>query len=84
MPRVILVPGHVSSITDGQVHWISADKLARLWNVPLPRCVVWDYRTDAGRHFRPAPTDITLYPDSSGRYDPAKSATARAALGLEG
>lgn len=38
--QYLLCPGTVRSATDGQRHYIPAEELARLYNVPMNRCVV--------------------------------------------
>lgn len=39
MKRYLLCPGYVISQTDGDLHYISAPKLARLYGVNLNECV---------------------------------------------
>lgn len=39
-PLYILEPGRVRSRTDGDIHYITALQLARLYGVPLSDCVV--------------------------------------------
>jgi hypothetical protein len=39
--RFILYPGHVTSETDGDEHYIGVLKLLRLYDVSVHECIVW-------------------------------------------
>ena len=62
--RYVLHPGYVISRTDGDEHFISADRLARLYGVDIRCCV----RADS-IEYRPGKNDVHLYPDYAGNYD---------------
>jgi hypothetical protein len=64
-PRYVLRPGYVTSANDGQEHFISSPKLARLYGVDLrsPNVVV-----DLDHGFRHRPGDICLGPRLDGDY----------------
>jgi hypothetical protein len=38
--KYILIPDYVISRTDGDLHYVDAMQLARLYNVPLSECIV--------------------------------------------
>ena len=40
--RYIIAPGNVKSVSDGDIHYISADKLIQLYNVNPLECVVYE------------------------------------------
>lgn len=40
--RYLLVPGWVRSQDDTQGHWVSGDRLARLYGVPPLECMTWE------------------------------------------
>lgn len=61
--RYVLCPGLVCSITDGDVHYISASALAKLYGVRLGECAV-----ASAYNFRERPGDIYLHPQSDGDY----------------
>lgn len=66
MKRYILFPGRVRSRTDGDIHFVGAVKLARLYGVPLDKCLV--VRGDNYRYYKKLPGDICLFPRSDGNY----------------
>jgi hypothetical protein len=41
-----LRPGWVTSKTDGDRHWVSAEQLARLYQVPMDECVMAPHPTE--------------------------------------
>ena len=38
--KYLVIPGFVISHTDGEIHFITADKLIKLYNVPRDECVI--------------------------------------------
>lgn len=61
--RFVLHPAFIPSATDCEQHFISASKLARLYNVPPYLCTVFNH----GR-FIPGPNDRHLHPIFDGGY----------------
>jgi hypothetical protein len=47
--RYMLHPGYVFSQTDGDRHWVSADRLADLYGVPMGQCCIERCPTDGLR-----------------------------------
>ena len=41
--KYILCPGPVQSCIDGDLHFIGAERLAKLYGVRLSECFVWDW-----------------------------------------
>jgi len=68
MKKYLLIPGHVESKRDGQLHYIGASELARLYGVSIHECIVFiPERSDKLRGY---PKDlIRLSPDCHGRYN---------------
>ena len=71
--KYVLVPGTVKSATDGQEHYITADRLIELYRVPRSECVTYDTRialTDEGYEYRNKwKLELkALYPKSDGNY----------------
>jgi len=65
--QLVLRPGYIMSKTDGDIHFISADKLADLYGVRLSKCVVVH---DQFPYLRES-SDVTyvhLYPRYDGDY----------------
>jgi hypothetical protein len=65
--RYVLHPGWVTSVNDGDKHYISANKLMRLYGLDRDqrrRSVVYGH----WRWFRPQPTDVHLHPSPDGIY----------------
>lgn len=62
----ILCPGTIVSESDGDVHFISASDLARLYGVRMCECKVLDF-VNSRNH-----TDIFLAPRSDGNYSLSK------------
>ena len=64
--RYVLHPGYVTSINDGDVHYIGIAKLASLYGLkyPAPNVIVEDGRL-ADQYL---PSDIHLYPRHGGDY----------------
>ena len=73
--KYILYPGEVWSVNDGQVHYINANQLMKLYGVSPKDCVEYhDYMkyNDGKTQFDMIP----LYPRRDGRYDILKKARA--------
>lgn len=70
MPRVkyILYPGYVTSITDGQRHWIGALELSQLWKVKKSECAVVTYQYRVEHLQGMYPKAQLLIPMASGEY----------------
>lgn len=60
--KYILVPGWITSQTDGDRHFIGASRLAELYGVPMGECVI------AGDVSRKVTALEILRPLNSGRY----------------
>lgn len=61
-PKYIVYPGYCISKTDGDKHWISADKLMRLYQVDPKECIV-------SVPWKESPQDlIPLRPKYDGNY----------------
>lgn len=72
-PRYVLMPGYVTSRTDGQRHFINAQRLCNLYGVRMAECVVYPigYTSEDDirrRNWRHPPGAIELYPRFDGRY----------------
>lgn len=68
MKKYLLLPGFVKSWTDGQTHFVSAGELARLYNVPMRACHIYDRdRPETTRGIDMAKY-IKLFPRSDGNY----------------
>lgn len=63
MSRYVLHPGYVTSLTDGQRHFIGGPRLAQLYGVDIRDCVFGDVP-----HYREQPGDVHLFPKHSGQY----------------
>jgi len=67
-PKYLLLPGYVTSKTDGEEHYIPASQLIRLYGVSGRECVVW-YEDRSG----PIPSIydhlIPLRPKHHGDYE---------------
>lgn len=65
----VLFPGEVVSETDGDIHYITAPELARLYGVDYKKCkVVYHDRVGSIRQYRLQPGEVALHPRSSGDY----------------
>ena len=65
----VLFPGEMKSKADGDMHYISAPELARLYGVDYRKCkVVYQDSESSVRGYRKCPNDIELYPRYSGDY----------------
>jgi hypothetical protein len=75
--RYVLCPGYVTSANDGQEHFISSPKLARLYGVDLrsPNVVV-----DLDHGFRHRPGDICLGPRLDGNYSLPTPCTSKSPI----
>ena len=67
--KYILVPDWVISRTDGDKHFISSDKLARLYGVPLRECMIaTDFERQKNILSKSHPDAEWLFPDFYGKY----------------
>lgn len=66
--RYILYPGDVTSLYDGQTHFIGSRQLATLYKVDLKKCVVLVTPADFERYTE-QPGDIHLRPNRKGNYN---------------
>ena len=60
--RYVLCPGYVKSQSDGDMHYVGASDLARLYGLHQKQ---WVRLTP---HYRKQPTDVLLYPRTDGNY----------------
>lgn len=65
MKRYLLCPGHVTSKSDGQTHFIDARRLAMLYGVPMSQCEI---RPKSQIGWTPPEGAVELRPDYHGRY----------------
>ena len=63
MVRYILHPGYIFSKSDGDRHFIGAEKLANLYGLPLAKCI-----TANSPGYREQDEDIHLKPRYDGDY----------------
>ena len=72
--RIAIHPGEIISETDGQRHFISADRLARLYGIKIrPLDVtVWDFRRPENNIGLNPDDFLHLYPLRSGKYHKIK------------
>ena len=61
--RYVLHPGYVTSKNDGERHFISGPRLARLYDVNMSSCVLGD-----AYGYREMEGDVHLWPDYHGNY----------------
>lgn len=67
MPTYVLVPGYVTSKYDGDIHYITARELQRLYQVDPANCV--EAPIGRGAEYWEPPNDaIYLYPRHDGDY----------------
>ena len=67
MIKYILHPGPVKSRWDGDIHLISASRLAELYNVNLSECII--YGRDTLSYSQDFLNDLTpLFPQQNGNY----------------
>jgi hypothetical protein len=66
MARIFLHPGYVISKNDGQRHFVNAQRLADLYNVYKPRCIV--VLPESEKDWQDLPGDIHLHPRYNGNY----------------
>ncbi len=64
-PKFAIHPGYVVSKNDGDIHYINAWELARLYRLKNDEYIIWDARAEKvfDRHEL-----IHLYPNYNGRY----------------
>lgn len=82
--RYLLCPGNITSCTDGDRHYITADKLADLYGVQIAACIVFPEKSPANHSARMALLDrvhsgelVALTPSYTGDYTlPAAAAAA--------
>lgn len=67
-PKYILCPGYVTSRNDGQRHYITAARLARLYGVRYQECLIDDEVSHLTRGLHVLPGDVRLYPRYDGDY----------------
>lgn len=73
----VLFPGEVCSKSDGNVHYITAPELARLYGVQYRYCkVVYRDRESSVRGYIKQQNDIELYPREDGEYSLLKQLSA--------
>lgn len=63
MKKYCLHPMSIHSKHDGELHFISADRLAQLYGVSWSDCVIYDVR-----EIHNSQEMICLYPDYEGNY----------------
>lgn len=66
--RYVLYPGFVISRADGDRHFITAPKLAQLYQVSLEECVVWSHDQPDRNYGLDVTGLIPLSPRSDGNY----------------
>lgn len=66
--KFALHPGEVYSPSDGDVHHISAQRLAELYKVDFNNCVVWDSSRPETFLGRKKEDYVHLYPSTRGSY----------------
>ena len=62
-------PGTVVSKNDGDMHYITAWKLIRLYGVDPNKCIIWDEKRPETRQGRKYEEYTHLYPKTNGNYD---------------
>ena len=67
--RYVLLPGYITSKSDGQVHYINPLQLARLYGVNIKECrIVYRDSVISMRSYNKTDDDIELYPRYDGDY----------------
>jgi hypothetical protein len=70
--KYLVIGDEVFSPTDGQVHYVSAMHLVKLYGVPLAECVLWNPRPHGDDLREVEPVDvkglIVLRPRADGNY----------------
>jgi len=64
MFRFLIMPGHVRSISDEDIHYISAQELIKLYRVDPKKCLIWNQ--DMGENI--SDKLIKLRPRKDGKY----------------
>lgn len=64
--KYVLHPGYVKSISDGDVHYISAQKLAALYGVDFKKCII--YIDSLANKAYPEGDYMHLFPNYNGKY----------------
>lgn len=68
MTRYLIHPGHVRSANDGQLHYVTADQLIKLYQLPQNSRVVIIAHADPTPSFNDLPGDVHLWPRRDGKY----------------
>lgn len=68
MLKYIVRPGYVFSRSDGDRHYISADKLIELHQVPISECVIIANKKDLYKLKGLKRELINLFPRTDGKY----------------
>lgn len=67
--RYFLHPGEMKSKNDGDIHYITAPQLARLYGLDYKKChVIYDDRPETRKGLRAKPGDVHLYPKYNENY----------------
>lgn len=74
--KFILHPDHVRSKNDGDLHYIGAAQLARLYGVKMSECLIAG--TPEEVHRSPTTEVVHLYPREDGSYPASGTTGARA------
>ena len=73
MKKYAVFPGFIESKNDGDLHWISAHQLMKLYKVPPHKCVIVDYYHHPEDLHKNIKGLIRLSPRFHGNYDLPKS-----------
>lgn len=60
--KYLLIPGHVKSINDGDIHYISPVMLKNLYNVNMSECLIYNPKLKQPKNL------IELHPREDGDY----------------
>lgn len=67
--RYVLHPGSICNKEDGKCRFITAQELAKLYNVPLRKCYILDSKNlDTYSGYKEREYDRHLYPKPDGNY----------------
>jgi hypothetical protein len=66
--RYVIHPGYVRSANDGQLHYITAGQLIKLYQLPQNSRVLIIAHAYPTPGFREEPGDVHLYPRRDGNY----------------
>lgn len=70
--KYLVVPGHVTSQNDGDVHYIGAWQLIRLYGVKREECVIWMEGGARPEGVNMPDSLIVLKPRDDGNYERPK------------